>query len=467
LAVPVKPRKGLLLRAIEAYSRLEIRKIVEVKNPNSDRDGYPEFYLLKSNSGIQTSDRRVHYSRVIHCATLLTSHRYLGESQLKALYDDMLSGRYMRWGMYQTIIRYGSGYPDVTIQGADDAVIQEYIDEGHFDDMNARNYFVHNEGTSLDFKGTGGATLNPQPYLQMMFDVLSLGSSIPEPKLKGAQAGALTGSEHNASDYFKYVSGEQTEFESVIRQLIDTILVCGGKMTFEQPLDYSIKWKEGFELTQTEVANLDLTVAQTAQLEGNFMTVNEVRQRRWKLPPLQTKDGELSDRGFELLSAGEASNGVEMQTNYGLSPQTLFSQLQASNQQNKKEDEDTETEVEAKTKLSFTGDSADNSDVAKISLPNLMQELSERLLRRELTEEEAIAEGTVLINQFYDLELQKGKLWMQYKLKVPNISLPPEMQRQLQVEKEQMMKDLQALVKETVEQLNQNGVAETETKTKK
>jgi hypothetical protein len=68
---------------IEPYSRLEISSIDEEKDPGNPRMGYPYMYHFNTKSDMG-GDRRVHYSRVIHCATLLIDHRYEGYSQLDA-----------------------------------------------------------------------------------------------------------------------------------------------------------------------------------------------------------------------------------------------------------------------------------------------------------------------------------------------------------------------------------------------
>ncbi len=117
------------IRYIEPYSKLEINRIVEVEDPEDDRDGYPETYFMKKSAGLASNQVEVHYSRALLCSTLLVDHRYKGWSVLQALYDDITGYRYMRWGIYMTMIRYGSGFPDVTLKGpdADQAAIDAFI----------------------------------------------------------------------------------------------------------------------------------------------------------------------------------------------------------------------------------------------------------------------------------------------------------------------------------------------------
>ncbi len=85
------------------------------------------------------------------------------------------------------------------------------------------------------------------------------------------------------------ISDEQTAFEPILRQLIDKILLYLGKATEDAPVEYKIVWKPNYEPTAKEKAELDYLNAQTAQIELQFKTVDEVRKDRYKLPPLPRK----------------------------------------------------------------------------------------------------------------------------------------------------------------------------------
>jgi hypothetical protein len=278
---------------IEPYSKLEINRFIDVDDPEDERDGYPEYYVMKKSAGLVSNQVKVHYSRAILCSSLIVDHRYLGWSVLQSLYDDITGYRYMRWGIYMTMIRYGSGFPDVTLKGpeADQKAIDAFIASGQFDNLNGMKYFVHNEQQSLEFKGFASSSINPMNYYQIALETLSMGSGVPEPVLKVSQAGAITGSEINERAYFKLISDEQTAFEPILRGLIDKILVYLGKSTVEAPLSYKIVWKPSYEPTQKEKAELDFLNAQTAEKELLCKTVDEVRKDRFKLPALPGKAG--------------------------------------------------------------------------------------------------------------------------------------------------------------------------------
>ncbi len=40
------------IRYIEPYSKLEINRILEVDDPEDDRDGYPKAYFMKKSAGL-------------------------------------------------------------------------------------------------------------------------------------------------------------------------------------------------------------------------------------------------------------------------------------------------------------------------------------------------------------------------------------------------------------------------------
>lgn len=260
------------IKDLAVYSELEVTKILEDKDSESERYGYPELYSLEGKG------KDIHYSRTIHAATRLIDHLYKGLSVLSPIYDDLLTMRYVRWGAGLTMIRYGSGFPDVTLEGASLGKIQDFIDSGQFENLNAMKYFVHNEKQSLEFKGVAGHELDPGKYQKIVLESLSTGSFIPEPMLRGAQAGALEGSEVNERQYFKFISDLQSKFDPYLRQLIDKILIgCFEQDPGKMPA-YTVVWNPAFELTDEAKTDILLKKAQVLQVRASWLTVNELRK---------------------------------------------------------------------------------------------------------------------------------------------------------------------------------------------
>jgi phage-related protein (TIGR01555 family) len=300
LEKPVKNPQSI--EDLVAYGPLQftVQSSDEDKNPQSPRFGLPEFYTL-----YQGSQRvRVHYSRVIHFATRLLDHPYRGLSVLEPIYMDLTFLRNIRWGLGQTIIRYGSGFPDIMLKGASDQKIDDFILSKQMEAVNARTYFVHNESQELEFKGVGGITLDPEKYYVVIMESISAGSGIPMAILRGAQAGALTGSEVNEREYFKLISDAQSRYEPGVRALIDMLIECGQiRWFYNVPKKYRISWGGGFEVNEKDRAATQLSIAQTMSVRSNWMTINEIRASMDPpLEPLPGPQGEVV-LGLEKLQS--------------------------------------------------------------------------------------------------------------------------------------------------------------------
>jgi len=308
------------IRDLEVYSPLEVdvQNSDEDKDPKSPRFGLPIFYTV--NRGLGAQQEKIHFSRVIHVATRLLDHAYKGQSILEAIYDDLTVWRNIRWGIGQTMFRYGGGVLDIEYQGASPKQIDEFIASKQFETVNSRTYFVHSEKQKAQFLGTSGRALDPDPYCKNTLESLSTGTNIPTAILRGAQAGALTGSEVNEREYFKIISDAQSLYEPAIWQLIDLLMATGQIPEVE---DYEIKWLGGFEINELDKAVADLNRARAEDLRSKFLTVNELRARMTPpLDPLPGPEGELipgllkpQAPGFPSPSESSKHNGEEDEEN--------------------------------------------------------------------------------------------------------------------------------------------------------
>ncbi len=425
------------IRYIEPYSKLEINRILEVDDAQDERDGYPKSYFMKKSAGLASLQTEVHHSRALLCSTLLVDHRYKGWSALQCLYDDITGYRYMRWGIYMTMIRYGSGFPDVTLKGpdADQAAIDAFIASGQFDNLSGMKYFVHNEQQQLEFKGFQQSSLNPLNYYQIALETLSMGSGIPEPVLKGSQAGAITGSEVNERNYFKVISDEQTAFEPILRQLIDKILLYLGKATEDAPVEYNIIWKPNYEPTAKEKAELDYLNAQTAQIELQFKTVDEVRKDRYKLPPLANK------AGAEVVGLRKP----EPQP----SPRLAEPGAEGPNEKKPGAQASPAPEKEDGNPAAQGADASEAKEEKSISrtLPTLMRELGQAVMDGKLSRDSAYQRGKNMIVEYSRLEQEQALLWVKHRTNFPGVVIvPPEMQKKLDAQHKRFLEDLNSML---------------------
>jgi len=269
------------IREILPYSVLQVSVQTndEDKDKKSGRFGLPIYYTVKQ--GTVAQQVKLHYSRAIHCATRLLEHPFKGMSVLEPIYDDLTVWRNERWGLGQTMFRYGSGFPDIMVAGAKKKDLDDLEASQQFANLQARTYFMHGDNTTLEFKGLAGRALDPEPYTTPVIESLSCGTGIPTAILRGAQAGALTGSEVNEREYFKFISAQQTLYEPMIWELIDKLMETGQIRPVD---DYKVVWLSGIELSEKDKAAVELQKAQTLALKVAWLTIDEVRAEDNKGP---------------------------------------------------------------------------------------------------------------------------------------------------------------------------------------
>jgi len=289
LAEPLEGEKELI--NIKAYGPTQISKVDEVTDKTDARYGLPKFYYI--TQGGMVGNLKVHYTRVIHFSTRLLAHDWQGLSVLDAIWDDLNVLRNIRWGMGQTMYRYGSGFPDLTFTGAEKTDIEDFISSGAFENLSARTYFAHSDAQTLEFKGLEGRALDPMNYYLPPMEHISCGSGIPLAILRGVQAGALTGSEVNQAEYYGLISDEQSGYEEGIRDLVTRIL----RLTTDTVPEFTFNWKGGFELDEEKKANIEKVKADTLLVKAQWHTRNEIR----KMEDPTAKDLKPDQGGDEII----------------------------------------------------------------------------------------------------------------------------------------------------------------------
>jgi len=292
-------KNNLKLLQLTPYPKSQVNVTEYDESDSSLRYGKPLFYEIMKSSG---DTLRIHWSKVIHDAPRLFDDPVWGMSVVQILYDDATGFRNMRWGLYQTIFRYGSGFPHIHLPWANRKQIQALIDSGEFDYINSRGFFVtggkEENKESIEFIGMQHATLNPDPYVKVAFESFSLGSRIPQDIFKGVSAGRITGSEFNERNYYKYISSEQNSKTGAIREVVDRLLATGQiepadqRVKFPPDAEYKVEWYSAFELNEADQARIGLWESTTYKNYGTFMTIDEIRALK-KLKPLPEGDGEV------------------------------------------------------------------------------------------------------------------------------------------------------------------------------
>jgi len=334
-----KPLKvGSELKQLSVYPSVQAEKKIKAfevdikdEKPNSPRFGEPVIYKLDRGAG---EFLFIHYTRVYELKT-----RSNGASVLDVLWDDMTSGRNIRWGAGQWMYRNGSGFPVIEFpEGTTVDQIEAWANSGEFNNLMNRKYIciaqnsaVANNGMKFHFEGALGRALDPAPFFQTNDEQIAKGSGIPQPSLIGAQAGAVTGSEVNMQGKYKVVSREQVKIEGMLRWVVDRLaeagqisLVASGtatdektktrfeklKQTFNRVFGdyrhktaktYVIEWNSAFELSELDEAQLHDLEAASNQKKLDYMTVDEVRAELG-LDPLPNEEGaHMKQSGLNLF----------------------------------------------------------------------------------------------------------------------------------------------------------------------
>jgi len=299
--------EGRQLLQITPYPWSKVNVTVHDENQTSLRYGWPQFYdIRRGGNVIGSTETTAHWSRVIHAATRIDEEVYEGTSVIYAIYDDAAGFRNARWAQYETMFRYGSGFPHFHFPNATPKQVADWIAAGRFANVNARGFFVStgvgDEAESVEFIGVKGVTLNPEPYNEMAAWNLSMASRIPQDVLKGVSAGRITGSEVNERAYFKFINAEQSNVEHIVRELIDR-LIDTGQIRYKDKRrgrrgrpnkDYIIEWNYPQLTPERDQATINYLNerAQTERLE--YLTIDEVRAKADPpLPPLPNGEGKI------------------------------------------------------------------------------------------------------------------------------------------------------------------------------
>jgi len=285
---------------------------VKDENLNSLRYGEPVIYKIDRGNG---NYLYVHYTRVIELDNT--------QGVLNGVWDDIVCGRNIRWGFAQMVYRIGSGFAVIGFpQGTTVEQLEAWSQSNAFSNLMNRTYIViaqnstqENTGMTFDFKGAAGVVIDPIPYFKSNIEQHAIATGIPQAKLVGAQAGAVTGSEVNMQDYYKMVSREQSKFEYVVRWVIDRLAESGQVKLIKTATDqnivkklikkatdyrhrtaeqYVVEWNSAFELSEKDESQIAFTHAQTQEKKLGWMSKDEIRAEEG-LEPLPDGAGEWKD----------------------------------------------------------------------------------------------------------------------------------------------------------------------------
>jgi hypothetical protein len=424
-ALKKERRRGAEPKQLVAYPLHKYSILSYDTDPSSLRFGYPQFYTVNAFGGKTFT---IHWSRCFECQT-----RTNGASILELIWDDLTCGRNIRWGVAQWIFRTGGGFAVIQFPKETNGVpttreqLQSWANSKEWSDITHRNYIcIIKDVMDFDFRGTQGATLNPEPFFDTNTKQIAKATGIPKSILEGAEAGALTGSELNNQQYYKKISGWQTDYEEPIRWVIDACmdagLVSGVKTLADEPkpagsilkrmlqkvivkdaqpanpVDYVIEWVSAFELNALDEARIDVMVEQanTARLE--YMTIDEVRDKT-KLKPLPNGEG------------AKLKTATPQQTPFGFGDQLP----------------ETNSPPHPQPRQSFDA---------------ILTDYAQKVMKGEITKQKAMEEGAVIIENYNKFESEQAKNWIRTRTKFEGEPvLTQEMIEELDTQKQRYLKN--------------------------
>jgi hypothetical protein len=266
-------------------------------------------------------------------------------------------GRNIRWGAAQWMYRTGSGFPVVGFPaGTTPQQLQAWFESGLFNNLMSRtgifiaqNSTQENTGMTFEFKGPAGQSLDPTPFYQNNIEQIAIATGYPQSKMRGVQAGAVTGSEVNQQDYFKAISRDQENYcEEPIRWIIGCLVDSGQLSMIQSAVDktsenyavrllkntvkrltkkdyrhktvqqYLINWNSAFELSEKDEATIEESHVRANQGKLDYMSIDEVRTEEG-LEPLPDGMGEWKDKAQGLQLFG--NNNGEAKPNDPNNPQ--------------------------------------------------------------------------------------------------------------------------------------------------
>ena len=432
-----RPQSANLMQ-LEVFPKINYSVFNKDTNQDSLRYGLPLVYQVSDGS----RTFRVHWTRCFE---------HVGVSILDLIWDDLTCGRNIRWGVGQWVFRVGGGFVVITFpkEIAGVPVTKEklaaWAASKEWSNISHRSSICIIDGMKVEFVGAQGAALNPEPFFDTNTKQISKATGIPKSYLEGSEAGAVLGSEKDSSQFFKVVSGEQTELEDLNRWVIDQLEPVRQTVTVnvdsaaksagsilkrmfhkvtvavkDQPdpvvVDYDIVWNSGFELSAIDEARADLIEEQANQTRLQYKTVDEVRSDN-NLGPLPLGQGEV------VISLSKPPSTNPFSSANASDP----SGIAASN---------------------LTGSMDADDAVSQLpNMRNLLKPIIKQVFDGHMTHDIALQQGLTLVEFYCSTEEQRALDYNRGKFQNPTLDLSPEQKRGFNRQKTRYIKDFTTILK--------------------
>jgi hypothetical protein len=274
----------------------------------------PKSYQLFRRVGDRGATRapvgEVAAEHVIHLVVKPGVTKWQGKSELEVIYDDQTILRNMRWGMGQTLVRTGSGFPDITVKGKVDTDYLLEVKNQFLTDLSARTGFVHDEDIAMAFIGASGSTLNPREYHDPIVEHICAAKGIPRAILMGDPSGATASGEVNERGFFSVIESLQLRLTKYARQMMKYVAKEMGYPWALRPL--KPQWL--LRYTMSELDKQVIEGSRTDQLT-QMMSYGSRREVRREAGYSEVPSDELKDRpeDDEFYATARRESGIELE----------------------------------------------------------------------------------------------------------------------------------------------------------
>jgi hypothetical protein len=310
---------GELIIPAEPISRFQIEKYVK------DDAGKPLAWNVYEGGGISGNTIKVHRSRIIHLCNWLMSGDPFGTSELLPQYDVLTDFDNISLAMVHMYQKGGLGIPILWVP--ESATDEEWLDaQANWKDLDimSEQIFPQYEREEKKWKAEilswGGKGLDPTPFVEALWNRISAVSGISKVILRGTEAGKLTGSELNYTEFYAIVEKWRKELSRYYDQIFKLLQSWGyldeGKIAIEwSALDTPTQKEQALTFLNKSLALMNLTLAVKNILEmtngklvchdNQTYIVYLTREKKWIGIPIPDLDSyELEEFTEDQLPTG-------------------------------------------------------------------------------------------------------------------------------------------------------------------
>lgn len=250
-----------------------------------DERGWPKTYKLREKFAGSRSGKVVTFdsSQVIHMVSELSFNRAWrmeGIPVLWPIWDDLILLRWLKYSMTEFGARVGGGFFLIMTDAKTRVELERAAEL--FRGINSRKNAVVGEKFVKDVRQVVNQAMNVgySQFIETLYDSISAGSGIPKDIIRGASSGTLSTAQVNEKSLYRKIKSVQNHDKQYIRQFIRW-LAKNVDARFKDLLNFEIKYKREYELSEIEMAQINQMRMATADLmlRTGLFTLNEIRQQ--------------------------------------------------------------------------------------------------------------------------------------------------------------------------------------------